>query len=118
MPSRIFNTLDDHVLLAVAQEMKPDVLGAILAAMQPDQAQKLTVKLADRLKLPVETPKPQTIASAAPVAPQAAATPPAPDAASGSVTVPPPSGEPAPQAATAPQAAAAPKDTAPAKQGG
>jgi hypothetical protein len=32
--------------------MKPDVLGAILAQMQPEVAQKLTVKLADKLKLP------------------------------------------------------------------
>jgi len=50
--ARIFNNLNDDVLLEVSAEMKPDVLGAILAGMQPDQAQKLTVKLANRTKLP------------------------------------------------------------------
>jgi flagellar motility protein MotE (MotC chaperone) len=48
----IFDTLPDEVLIPVAQAMKPDVLGAILAKMNPDAAQKLTVKLADRLALP------------------------------------------------------------------
>ena len=50
--ARIFNNLNDDVLLAVADGMKPDVRGAILAQMQPEAAQKLTVKLADKLKLP------------------------------------------------------------------
>jgi len=50
--ARIFDNLNDDVLLAVASGMKPDVLGAILAQMQPEAAQKLTVKLADKLKLP------------------------------------------------------------------
>jgi flagellar motility protein MotE (MotC chaperone) len=83
MPSksaaRIFDNLSDDVLIAVAQEMKPDVLGQILGAMNPDAAQKLTVELTDHLKLP---------ALAAPAAPQAspgqaapAGTPPAPAAA-------------------------------------
>jgi len=46
--ARIFNTLDENVRLAVAQAMKPDVLAAILAQMQPDAAQSITVKLAER----------------------------------------------------------------------
>jgi hypothetical protein len=50
--ARIFNNLDDTVELNVAALMKSDVLGAILAKMQPDMAQKLTVRLANRLKLP------------------------------------------------------------------
>lgn len=50
--ARIFDNLNDDVLLAVASGMKPDVLGAILAQMQAEVAQKLTVKLADKLKLP------------------------------------------------------------------
>ena len=79
--ARIFNSLNDGVLLAVAGQMKPDVLGAILAAMNPDAAQKLTVKLADRLKLPAEVatdappaaaPAPVTQIAATPVAPVAA----------------------------------------------
>jgi len=78
--ARIFNALDDSVLLAVAGQMKPDVLAAILASMNPDAAQKLTVKLAGRLKLPEEAspaaaaPEPQPVA-------QTPTTAPAPDAA-------------------------------------
>ena len=86
--ARIFNSLNDDVLLAVASQMKPDVLGAILAGMQPDQAQKLTVKLANRLKLPDPTPAPAVLAAnqpstttPAPAAPQAdASAPPTPTA--------------------------------------
>jgi flagellar motility protein MotE (MotC chaperone) len=50
--ARIFDNLDETVELNVAALMKSDVLGAILAKMQPDTAEKLTVRLANRLKLP------------------------------------------------------------------
>jgi flagellar motility protein MotE (MotC chaperone) len=50
--ARIFENLSDEVLIPVAQAMKSDVLAPVLAAMTPDAAQKLTVKLANRLKLP------------------------------------------------------------------
>src|ERR1700754_3591168 len=50
--ARIFNDLDETVQLNVAALMKSDVLGAILSKMQPEMAQKLTVRLANRLKLP------------------------------------------------------------------
>ncbi|MBS0472949.1 MAG: hypothetical protein JSR60_17900 [Proteobacteria bacterium] len=50
--ARIFNTLNDDVLVPVAKGMKSDVLAPVLAAMYPDAAQKLTVKLASLLKLP------------------------------------------------------------------
>ena len=72
----IFNSLPDDVLIPVAQGLKPGDLGAILAQMNPDAAQKLTVKLAGRLALPqtVEAPTPAAPAAAAP-GPQAAATP-------------------------------------------
>ncbi len=50
--ARIFNTLPDDVLVPVAQAMKADVLAPILAAMNADNAQKLTMKLANLLKLP------------------------------------------------------------------
>ena len=52
--ARIFNTLNQAVLLDVAGSMKPDALGAIMAAMEPKQAQDLTVKLAGRFKLPAK----------------------------------------------------------------
>jgi flagellar motility protein MotE (MotC chaperone) len=48
----IFNSLDESVLLPVAQEMKSDVLAPVLAAMNPEAARKLTLKLASKLALP------------------------------------------------------------------
>lgn len=70
--AHIFNNLNDDVLLAVAAQMKPDVLGAILAGMQADQAQKLTVRLANRLKVADSPPPP----SPPPTQQMAATTPP------------------------------------------
>jgi flagellar motility protein MotE (MotC chaperone) len=74
--ARIFNSLDETVLIAVASQIKPDVLAPILAQMQSEPAQKLTLKLADRLKLPDPPPPPvqpiQT-ASALPTSTQASA---------------------------------------------
>jgi flagellar motility protein MotE (MotC chaperone) len=64
--ARIFDTLDEDVRIAVAQQMKPDVLAPVLSAMQSDQAQKLTLKLANRLKVtpPAVTPPPAPAAPA------------------------------------------------------
>lgn len=82
----IFNTLPDEILIPVAQGMKPGDLGPILAKMNTDAAQKLTVKLASRLALPVDAaaalpaatapvaPLANTTAPGAAPAPQAAAT--------------------------------------------
>jgi flagellar motility protein MotE (MotC chaperone) len=68
--ARIFDTLDDGVLVPVAQEMKSDVMAPVLAAMNPAAAQKLTLKLANKLALPEQTaaaaPAAAPIASAAP----------------------------------------------------
>ena len=50
--ARIFNSLSDEVLVPVAQQMKSDVLAPVLAGMSPDAAQKLTIKLANRLAVP------------------------------------------------------------------
>jgi len=50
--ARIFDSLTDQVLVPVAAEMKSDVLAPVLAAMNPEQAQKLTVRLANKLALP------------------------------------------------------------------
>jgi flagellar motility protein MotE (MotC chaperone) len=92
--ARIFNSLPDDVLVPVAQQMKSDVLAPVLAAMTSDNAQRLTQKLADKLKLP------ETAANliTPPTAPSASVTPPAAGA------------KPAPQAAAkpAPQATAKP----------
>jgi len=52
--ARIFDTLQDDVLVPVAQQMKSDVLAPVLAKMNPDATQKLTVKLANRLVLPAD----------------------------------------------------------------
>jgi flagellar motility protein MotE (MotC chaperone) len=81
--ARIFNSLPDDVLVPVAQQMKSDVLAPVLAAMTADNAQRLTEKLANRLKLP------ETAAAIAPPAQPAPVTPPA-------------TAKPAPQAAAKP----------------
>ena len=100
--ARIFNSLADDVLVPVAHDMKPDVLAAILSNINPDAAQKLTVKLANRLKLPESTS----------MAEPAAVTP--PDA-----TQTPPSATPAAlPAAPQPGAAAAAPNPSPAPQTG
>lgn len=97
--ARIFNSLPDDVLVPVAKQMKSDVLAPIMAAMTSDNAQRLTQKLADKLKLPETAANAITPPAApAPVTPPAA---PAPQAGA----------KPAPQAAAtkpAPQAAAKP----------
>lgn len=92
--ARIFNSLPDDVLLPVAQSMKSDVLALVMAKMSSDAAQKLTVRLADRLTLP------QAIAPLTPpAAPVAAASAPTQAAAI----------QPAPAAPAAPQTAEKPK---------
>jgi flagellar motility protein MotE (MotC chaperone) len=74
--ARIFNSLDEDVRLSVAQAMKPDVLAPILAAMDAETAQKLTVTLANHLKLPAEAAPAPTLASLAPPPSPTAASPP------------------------------------------
>ena len=77
--ARIFDNLADGVLIPVAQAMKPDILAPILAAMTADAAQKLTLKLANRLKLPdLAPPAASTTVAATLAAPsqQASAAPP------------------------------------------
>ncbi len=135
--ARIFNDLDETVELNVAALMKADVLGAILAKMQPDVAQKLTVRLANRLKLPdpaaatvasvtqtcpapaqaasvdpsSATPMPVTPAAAAPATPPPAA-PPSAAPAKAAATTPPATTSPAKAAATTTAPAATPKPQA------
>jgi flagellar motility protein MotE (MotC chaperone) len=50
--AKIFEKLKVDVLLSVAQRMKPQKIGAVLAEMDTAQAQALTVQLATRLELP------------------------------------------------------------------
>jgi len=71
--ARIFDSLNDQVLVPVAAEMKSDVLAPVLAAMNPEQAQKLTIRLANKLTLPdtngVTPPNLATAPVAGPVPP-------------------------------------------------
>lgn len=84
--ARIFNNLSDDVLIPVAAAMKADVLAPVLANMNSDAAQKLTVALANRLKMPtVATPPPAQADAAVVCNPQ---TPAAPAAASTTPTKP------------------------------
>lgn len=94
--ARIFNSLPEDVLLPVAQSMKSDVLALVMAKMSSDAAQKLTIKLADRLTLP------QAIA---PLAPPAAPPAPAPAAAPTQAAA----AQPAPATPAAPQTPEKPK---------
>jgi flagellar motility protein MotE (MotC chaperone) len=78
--ARIFDSLDNDVLVPVAQQMKSDVLAPVLASMNPEQAQKLTVKLANRLTLPDTAAAPSPVPAAVlapPAAPAPVAPPPA-----------------------------------------
>lgn len=100
--ARIFDGLNDDVLIAVAQAMKSDALAPVLAAMDAQSAQKLTVKLASRLSVP-EAPAPATPPQAAQPQPAAASGTQAPAVQAGTDGA---ARAPAPQAA-APQSAAA-----------
>lgn len=103
--ARIFDNLNDDVLLAVAQQMKPADLGAVLAKMQSQQAEKLTARLANRLKLPEAQAATAQLASAA--TPQTAL----PGAAPATPGTPP--AAPAPAAAAAPTGPQGAPQTAP-----
>jgi flagellar motility protein MotE (MotC chaperone) len=101
---RIFDDLDEDVMLNVASQMKPDVLGAILAQMKSEAAEKLTVRLAERLKATEVKAAPP-----APAAQMAAATLPQ------NAAIPAPASAPAPAPTTSPPAsAAAPSSPSPA----
>jgi flagellar motility protein MotE (MotC chaperone) len=114
--ARIFNGLSEEVLLTVAGQMKSDALAPVLAAMTPEAAQKLTVKLASRLTLPATASIGN--ASANPAEPAGKSASPAQTAA---ITAPTSATAPAsePNAQTSAQAAAssdAPAQLAPAQQ--
>jgi flagellar motility protein MotE (MotC chaperone) len=55
--AKIFNRLDMGVLIAVVSQIKPRVMADIMAQMQPDVAQRLTVELASKA-LGVAAPAP------------------------------------------------------------
>ena len=108
--ARIFAALDNDVRISVASRLKADVMAGIMAALPAAVAQKLTLDLANRFRLPDETAAVATPAATAPA--PAAAPPAAPDApviaapappAAQSELVPAPAGETA--AAPAPQSA-------------
>jgi flagellar motility protein MotE (MotC chaperone) len=106
--ARIFDLLSDDVLLDVASRMKPDVLGAILAQMQPETARKLTVRLANRL-----TPADVSTAQTSPPVPRAVtALPPAANLQQAAADTQPATAAAATPAAAAP-AASAPDATKP-----
>jgi hypothetical protein len=102
----IFSTLPDEVLIPVAQGMKSDVFGLILSKMSPDAAQKLTVKLANKLTLP------ETAQALAPVTAPPAATPGMPNAALTTTPLLAPGAPPPPGPQTAQAAPAAPANPA------
>lgn len=64
--ARIFTSLDGNVRLGVAARMKPDVVAGIMAALPAEVAQKLSLELANRFKVPGEAAGGQAAAPAAP----------------------------------------------------
>ena len=72
--ARIFEKLDGEVRIAVAGKLKPDVMAGLLSNLPADVAQKLTVELANRYRLPAGLPA----AAAAATAPQAVPAPASP----------------------------------------
>lgn len=121
--ARIFDGLSDDVLVPVAQAMKSDALAPVLAAMNPSNAQKLTVKLASRLALPdkavtaLPPPAAPAAASAAPAAQTQAALTPAPAQATPSEAAKTPGPQAEAKQAAAPQGTA-PQTPAPSKPNG
>lgn len=99
--ARIFDGLNDDVLVPVAQAMKSDALAPVLAAMNAASAQKLTVKLASRLSLP-ETASAPTQPAAMPPSPMPMAA--APQQAAPAPAAPEQQANATPQNATPPQA--------------
>lgn len=69
--ARIFEQLEMEVLLPVANRMKEAKIGAVLAAMDPAAAKKLTVNLARRLDRPSDAVSPEGAASPVPAVPGA-----------------------------------------------
>jgi flagellar motility protein MotE (MotC chaperone) len=103
--ARIFDSLDETVALSVAAQMKPDVLAPIIGAMQSDAAQKLTVRLANRLKVSAQQQQTAALAQAMPTAPVPAtptATTPVPAATAAPTPITPQATPPAPAAAPPP----------------
>jgi len=98
--ARIFSALDDSVRLGVAGRMKPDVIAGIMSSLPAEVAQKITVQLASRYKVPADTGA--SIAAAAAAASNAAS------AATPGATTTPPANAPAPAAAAPSNAAAKP----------
>ena len=98
--ARIFASLDDTVRIGVAGRMKPDVVAGIMSALPAEVAQKLTVELASRYKVPADAATPIAQAAAAadapPAAPVAANAPAAPAGASPAAPAAAPAGPKAP----------------------
>lgn len=74
--ARIFEELEERVLLDVATRMKPAKLAPILAAMKPELAEALTVKLVRRLDMPEMAALSETAPAPADAAPTTATPPP------------------------------------------
>jgi flagellar motility protein MotE (MotC chaperone) len=70
--ARVFGALDDNVRIGVAGRMKPDTMAGIMAALPSDIAQKVSLALAQRYKMPADAAAPGAPV-AAPAAPGSAA---------------------------------------------
>ncbi len=62
--ARIFNTLDNDVMMKVSQRMKSANLAAVMASMSSERAEELTRMLASRAELPASAEEVMQRASA------------------------------------------------------
>lgn len=67
--ARIFNGMDDAILVDLAKTMKPATLAAIMSSMDSKRAEALTRMLADLSKLPASGLTPASITPATPAKP-------------------------------------------------
>ncbi len=70
--ARIFSSLNDDVRIGVAGRMKADAMAGIMSALPADIAQKMTVELASRYKMPAQAAAAAAAVTAAPAAQPAA----------------------------------------------
>jgi flagellar motility protein MotE (MotC chaperone) len=110
--ARVFDALDDTVMVELAKAMKPAVLAAIMAKMQVPRAENLTRRLAAlAAPPPITMPNGPQAAAAPTAAPSPAASTPPRAPAAPAARPPAPRATPSPAAAVAPPAAAPPPPT-------
>lgn len=100
--ARIFSSLNDEVRIGVAGRMKADAMAGIMAALPAEIAQRMTVELASRYKMPPAAAAAAAGMTAAPAAAPAASAPASSTSPGAAATSKAPAGAPATPARAAP----------------